>query len=454
MKTTLGSYKIYRQPKKRAPELPQFEWKWVVRFFVGAAKPLTRSNHPFPICERCLKEVGNPVETRPNCECLRGVKKWAESFLATHTALLQQGEMKRLEEMRTPKRWATPAEVLTMYRERGPADRVQRLNFLTSVYEQTTGKGIEHMQWEELTPDLKLDWAELRQEAGRRGWLGLGAGKNMPADGWAKLRDLKRQGRLPALDERTEAPWNTTISTYMTSVNSIFGDKSRTKILRGLNVPELTAFLKMRLSLPGPKGHKEIEDDVMKRIDRALPRLLEEDPRVWLFHQLCEETGMRPVSVRRLTKTDLQVLTRAEAAVWKAKMAKEWRVKESELCDFGGLISVAAAKHGNAVLTPISAEVVAIASEVMTPESLIGARTETESRELHAALNGFLRDCGVTGTHAAYLLRHRKGQLMRRFGGKQAVGATLGHKDEAMANRYSREDRVVPAVGLRRKRMA
>jgi hypothetical protein len=101
------------------------------------------------------------------------------------------------------------------------------------------------------------------------------------------------------------------------------------------------------------------------------------------------------------------------------------------------------------VLTPVSAAVVEVARAVMTPGSLIGARNETDGRLLHAGLNTWLRSCGVEGTHAAYLLRHRKGQLLRRFGGKAAVGAGLGHTSEAMAGRYSREDRVVPAVGLR-----
>jgi hypothetical protein len=170
---------------------------------------------------------------------------------------------------------------------------------------------------------------------------------------------------------------------------------------------------------------------------------------VWLFEQLCEETGMRPVSVRRLVPGDLRALSAAESAEWRAKMAAEWRVDEAELSDFGGLLRVAAAKHGAEVLTPVSAAVVEVARAVMTPGSLVGARNETDGRLLHAGLNAWLRSCGVEGTHAAYLLRHRKGQLLRRFGGKAAVGAGLGHTSEAMAGRYSREDRVVPAVGLR-----
>jgi len=448
MKTSLGSYSIYRQAQSGAGG----PWvrKWVVRFFVGGDKPLTRSKHPFLICKQCLAEEGNPVETRAGCkQCQEPVHRWAKKFLEAHTALLQRGEMDRLEELITPKRWTPVSEVLAVYRERGPDDRAQRLNFLATVFEQTMGRDISCLRWEDLTADLKLDWAELRQEAGRRGWLGLGAGKNMPDHGWALLRDMKRTGKLPALDDRTEAPWNTTIGTYMTSINSVFGEKSRTKVLRGLNVPPLAEFLGCRLSLPAPKGHKEIEAGVMGRIDAALPVLRSEDARVWLFQQLCEETGMRPVSVRRLVPGDLRVLSASESAEWRARMAVEWRVPESDLCEFGGLLRVAAAKHGAEILTPVSAEVVAVALEVQSAGSLIGARNETDGRALHARLNAWLRECGVTGTQAAYLLRHRKGQLLRRFGGKAAVGAGVGHTSEAMAGRYSREDRVVPAVGLR-----
>ena len=447
MKTSLGSYSIYRQAA--AGTAGPWVRKWVVRFFVGGGKPLTRSKHPYPVCDKCLAEAGNPVETRPNCGCQTSVRKWAERFLETHTAMLQRGEMDRLQELIAPKRWASVAEVLAVYRERGPDDRVQRLNFLATVFEQTTGRDIAAMRWEDLTADLKLDWAELRQEAGRRGWLGLGAGRNMPADGWAVLREMKRAGKLPALDDRTEAPWNTTVGTYMTSINSIFGEKSRTKILRGLLVPELKGFLECRLSLPGPKGHKEIPAEVMARMDAGLPVLRDEDARVWLFEQLCEETGMRPVSVRRLMPGDLRALTAAEAAEWRARMAAEWRVDEAELSEFGGLLRVAAAKHGAEILTPVSAAVVEVARAVMTSESLIGAKHETEGKQLHARLNAWLRGCGVEGTHAAYLLRHRKGQLLRRFGGKAAAAAGLGHTSEAMAGRYSREDRVIPAIGLR-----
>lgn len=451
MKAYLGSFTVRRQPRsatrQAVPGAARFEPNWAVRFYIQG-KEMLRSAKLYPVCDKCMACEGDPLVERKSCDCHRGAAKWAESWLITQTALLQAGEMKKLEELRTPKRWTPLKEVLEVYEKRGPADRKQRVNFLASIYEQATGRDKSQMVWEDLKRDLFLDWAELRQAAGRKGWLGAGAGKNMPEDGWQKLRALKAAGELPALDDTTVAPWNTTILTYLTSAKSIFGEKSRAKVLRGLEVPDLEEWRAITLELPCPKGHKAIEETVEERIEKGLAKLKEENRRVWLFFMLCDETGMRPVSVRRLTKASLTVLTAAEAADLRKKMAKEWRVDEKDLCDFGGLIKVQAAKHGNEVLTPVSADVVAVAQQVMTEGSLIGAKHVTESRELHTELNAWLRKRGVTGTHAAYLLRHRKGQMMRRFGGKAAVGATLGHKGEAMADRYSIENRVVPAVGI------
>lgn len=432
------------------PGAAKFEPNWAVRFYLQG-KEMLRSAELYRVCEKCAACEGDPLEVRSSCGCHRAAHKWAVAWLEGQTALLQAGEMKRLEEMRNPKRWTGLQEVLEVYGKRGPADRRQRLNFLASIYEQATGREMSQMVWDDLTRDLFLDWAELRQEAGRRGWLGAGAGKNMPVHGWQTLRALKAGGELPALDDRTTAAWNTTILTYLTSAKSIFGDKARSKVLRGLEVPPLEEWRAITLELPCPKGHKSIPESIQSRIEAALDRLKKANPRVWLFFMLCDETGMRPVSVRRLAKDSLTVLTKAEALTERKKMAKEWRVDEADLCDFGGLVRVQAAKHGNEVMTPVSAEVVALALEVMTAGSLIGARHVTEGRELHKELNTWLRECGVTGTHAAYMLRHRKGQMMRRFGGKAAVGAALGHKGEAMANRYSVEDRVVPAVGFGRR---
>lgn len=503
MKTYLGSFTLRRQPRsakrQAAPGADRFEPNWTVRFYLQG-KELLRSAKLYPVCDKCLACEGDPVKQRPNCACHRGAAKWAESWLVTQTALLQAGEMKRLEELRSPPKWTPVAEVLAVYRERGPDDRVQRLNYLDSVFEQTTGKDAVRMQWEDLDGDLLRDWAELRQEAGRRGWLGAGAGKNMPEDGWEKLRQLKKENRLPRLDTSTVAEWNTTIVNYLASVKSIFGESARGNELRGLNIPPLESFLAVKLKkvLPLPEGHKEIPEKVMKDIEDALPELLLNDPLTWTFFMICDESGLRPVSVRRLSHADLRMLSDEEAADVKRQMAKEWRVKEEELSDFGALLKVGAAKNGNPITTPLSAEVAQMALKMRAEQTVIDeahaalekvkrrivehqsrhgevdasvnfklvlARAEKALKRAESllgvnvekgykALNVWLRKRGLDGQQAAYLLRHRKGQAMRQFGGKTAVSAALGHKGEAMADRYSEERRVVPAVFPGRKQPA
>lgn len=497
MKTYLGSFTLRRQPRSAArqavPGASRFEPNWAVRFYLQG-KEMLRSAKLFPVCDKCLACEGDPLVERKSCECHKGAAKWAESFLVTQTVLLQQGEMKKLEELRSPPKWTPVAEVLAVYRERGPGDRVQRLNYLDSIYEQTTGKDAARLQWDELDGDLLRDWAELRQEAGRNGWLGAGAGKNMPEDGWEKLRALKRENKLPRLDTTTVAEWNTTIVNYLASVKSIFGESARGNELRGLNIPPLESFLavKMKKLLPVPEGHKEIPEKVMRAIEESLPQLLKDDPLVWTFFMICDESGLRPVSVCRLSREDLRVLSAEEAAAVKVQMAKEWRVKEEELCDFGALLTVGAAKNGNPITTPVSAEVAKLALQMGAEKAVIdeaAAELEKVKRRIaeHKArhgkadtsvnfklilsraekaleraqallgvdvdkgyqrLNAWLRKRGLDGQQAAYLLRHRKGQTMRQFGGKSAVSAALGHKSEAMADRYSEERRVVPAVGL------
>ena len=425
MKTSLGTYSIYRQPKVREAGLPQYEWKWVARFFVGTGKPLTRSKHPYPICDKCLAEVGNPVETRPNCGCQVAVRKWAGSFLETHTALLQRGEMDRLHELRTPKKWATVAEVLEVYLEKGPKDRRQRVNFLRTIYEQTTGKEMAQMAWEELNRDLVHNWVELRQEAGRRGWLGLGAGKNMPATGWRELRELQRARKL-RIDTKTTAEWNTTIFGHVVSAKSIFNGLSREHVLRGLNVPPLEEFLNVKLAklLPRPKGHREIDEALMQRIMAELPRLQQAQPQVWAFVMLCAWVSGRPGKVAALPGDALEVLA-----------------------DGTGLVTQPEAKGGNESRILVDAECVKAVLAVRTPENLFGARHATEALHIHTAANDWLTALGMTGTKKMSMFRHHKLNLLRNTLGDEMAAAAAGHTSTAMVrSTYTRNEKVVPLV--------
>jgi hypothetical protein len=425
MKTSLGSYSIYRQPKVRPEGMPQYEWKWVVRFFIGTGKPLTRSKHPYPICDRCLAEVGNPVESRQNCGCQKKVRDWAEFFLKTHTALLQRGEMDRLTELLTPKKWTPVSEVLAVYLERGPKDRRQRVNFLAAIYEQTTGKDISRMEWEELTRALVYDWIELRQEAGRRGWLGMGAGKNMPSEGWAVLRELQRARKLRRDTESVEA-WNTTIIGHVVSAKSIFNSMSRDDTLRGLNIPPLEDFLGVKLTkmLPVPKGHREIEEGLMGRIVEAMPRLKAESPRVWAFVLVCAWLSGRPGKVLELRGGALE-----------------------EKADGTGIITQPAAKGGNESFTMVDAECVQAVLAVRSVENLFGARHVTEAKEILKDANAWLKGLGMEGTKKMSMFRHHKLNLLRNTLGDEMAAAAAGHTTTAMVrSTYTRNEMVVPLV--------
>jgi len=424
MKTSLGSYSIYRQAQSGAGG----PWvrKWVVRFFVGGDKPLTRSKHPFLICKQCLAEEGNPVETRPNCkQCQEPVHRWAKKFLEAHTELLKRGEMDRLEELITPKKWTSVAEVLAVYRERGPKDRRQRVNFLASIYEQTTGKGLERMQWEDLTRDLVYDWIEIRQEAGRRGWLGLSAGKNMPANGWEELREMQRARKLRR-DTETVAPWNTTILGHVVSAKSIFNPMSREDTLRGLNLPPLEDFLSVKLTkmLPVPKGHREIDEDVLARIVAELPTLRAESPRVWAFVLVCAWLSGRPGKVLELAGDALKVQA-----------------------DGTGLITQPEAKGGNESFTLVDAECVGAVLAARTEASLFGVRNATDAKAILKAANVWLKGLGMEGTKLMSMFRHHKLQILRNQFGDEMAAAAAGHTSTAMVrSTYTRNEKVVPLV--------
>lgn len=459
MKTTLGSYHLIRQAKPenrwKVAGVREFDPNWVVRFCLpGEQKRVTA--RLYPICERCLAVEGNPAEVRSNCAvegCQRDVRRWADLELAVYAKALREGDLKKTQEWLRPKQYASIAEVLEVYLQRGPTDRRQRVNMLSAIYEQVTGREIERARWDELTQKLLMTWAEMRQEAGRRGWLGLGAGKNMPAGGWAVLRGMASERKLKAVDEVTEAAWNTTIGTYLVSARSIFGEKSRLKVLRDLMLPEMGDFMDpLPVDLPGPEGHQEIPARVMAEVERQLPALRDGDGQLYAFFRVCEETGVRPGTLRTLDAGALSVLSAEEMGFWRARMAADWHVDESELCEFGGLLDIPAKKHGNAARTPVSAEVAGLLVDLRAAGNLFGCKHVTAAKELHEKLNVWLRGCGVEGNHVAYLLRHRKAQVMRKRFGKSGVAVTLGHASEAMAERYSKEDRIVPAVFGERQR--
>ena len=431
MKTTIGSYHLIRQAKPesrwKVPGVREFDPHWVVRFCLpGEQKRVTAKL--YAVCERCLAVEGNPVEARPNCSadgCQRDVRRWADLELAKFAKMLREGGIKASEEWLRPKQWTPLPEVLGVYLQRGPKDRRQRVNFLAAIYTQTTGKPFERMGWEDLTRDLVYDWVEIRQEAGRRGWLGLGAGKNMPEGGWDELRELQRSKRLRR-DTKTVAAWNTTIVGHVVSAKSIFNAGSRDDVLRGLRIPPLEDFLSVKLTklLPMPKGHRVIDEEVMRRIVEEMPKLRVQNPRVWAFVLVCAWLAGRPGKVLELAGDALKVQQ-----------------------DGTGMITQPEAKGGNQAFTLVDAECVQAVLAVRTEASLFGARHATDAKVILDEANEWLTSLGMEGTKKMSMFRHHKLQILRNEYGDEMAAAAAGHTTTAMVrSTYTRNEKVVPLV--------
>lgn len=427
MKTLIGSFVIYRT--KKAASHPSFAAKpwnpnWTVRFNMPGETRKDKVARYYPVCPDCLACEGDPVKLRPNCACIEDVKKWAKSEQAVMTEALRRGDLKKKEEWLNPKRVARLADVLALYEIRGPDDRKQRLNYLKTIWAQATGRQFESMQWADLNRNLILDWAELRQEAGRRGWLGLGRGKNMPEGGWQKLRDIKAgriQGeRLPALDTRTAQPWNTTILSYLTSVKSIFGETARRNVLRELLLPDLTEFLEFTLDLPTPKGHKAMTRDQLQALLTGADKLRKSDPRLWVVNQLLMRLSCRPAEVE------------AARPSWLEKLKERTRIVITNRPEEGFMLKAGNDATERRIWLP--ADLAAAIHEVMTATSIFGARTKTEARDMVYYLHSqwMRKTASLDGTQTNYLLRHMGAAERMTSEGAGAAAALLGHSSEKL----------------------
>lgn len=406
-------------------------------------EPKDKTAKLYPVCEKCLAVDGDPVKERPNCgqksgDCQTGARRWAESELAVMTEAMRRGDMEKKEEWLRPKQVAKLPEVLAMFELRGPADKMQRLGSLRALWEQTTGRLLSEMDWADLTEDLVRDWAEMRQEAGRLGWLGVvrvGAakprsdsgprrGKNMPANGWAELRARRAAGSLPALDTRTAAAWNTTIRGYLTNVKSIFGLEARQNVLRGLVLPELKEFLAVSLDLPTPKGHKALTNAQAQALLTGADVLRVTNPRLWLVNQLLMRLGCRPVEVM------------AARLSWIERINGEVNIIITNREDEGFTIK-AGADGVERIIGPLPADLVAAIDELGTETSLIGAKHKTEARELvgYDHSQWVRKTAGLTGSQTNYLFRHWALAERMTSQGADAAAALAGHAGPAMVQK-------------------
>jgi integrase len=427
MRATAGSITFFRQPKPstrwKDPAVPEYDPSWLASISMPGQPRERRMRPELPICETCLAHVGNPAKDRPHCECVKAARKWAKEELATRTYLLQQGKIKELQEMRCTTH-ATPQKVMWTYEERGPKDAKARINALKWIYEQATGKPVKLMRWADLTEDLVLGWAELRQEAGRRGWLGLKDQRKMPDNGWQILRELKASGSLPALDRRTPMACNTSIHSYITQARTIFGQESRQHILRGLRIPELKGFMKVVVTVKKPVGHKKIAKDKWEAMIEAEPALKKENLRAWVVHELLLRLSCRPVEVLAARPGWLEKVETKGGVV-------RWRIMIINRPDESFTLKSGSGARERAIWLP-DALVEAI-HQIAQYDSLIGAKHITEAKEILAKHSKWMRKFVPKGSSQTnYLLRHSGAAERMTSGDSTQAMALLGHKTTQM----------------------
>lgn len=266
---------------------------------------------------------------------------------------------------------------------------------------------------------LLLGWVRMRQEHFRRGWTVRG---EAPQDAWQQLRADLKAGKLPGIDKDSVMECNTTIQTYLRCAKAVFANQR--EYLVGLKLPELKEFLAFSVDVDAPKGHREIEGNVLDALAADTARLAREEPKVHAFYLLATWTGARPITITHLAGDALRVLP-----------------------DGTGEIELPAAKGGRGVCVPVDAATAACLLAVRTPESLIGARTKTEAALIHRAHNEWLTKHGVTGTLKTYQLRHRRLQQYRDAGGLELAAAGGGHTTTAMVERrYTENAKTIPLV--------
>lgn len=433
-KAFAGSFSFYRQLKPQArwkkPDVPECDPSWVVIIYMPGV-PHDRRMRPFlPICEDCRACPENPVEKRPHCACIKAVERWGREELVTRTALLQQGKIKELQEMRSTTKYATPQQVLLAYEERGPDDAKARVNSLKWIFEQSTGQDCNMMRWSDLTDELVLGWAEMRQEAGRRGWLGAKGQRSMPENGWQNLREMRDARQLPALDTRTPMAANTSILSYLTQARTIFGEKSRQLILRGMRMPELKGFMTCAVPVVKPRGHKSIATDRWAAMIEAAEVLKQQDLHAWVVHELLLRLSCRPVEVLAARPSWLEEVENAGR--------KRWLIRIINRPDEGFTLKAGSSAVERAIW--LTDALVAAIQQVKNETSLIGAKHATDALKILGRHSKWMRAFVPKGSSQTnYLLRHSGAAERMTSGDSTKAAALLGHKSTAMTeNTYGK----------------
>jgi hypothetical protein len=319
---------------------------------------------------------------------------------------------------------------------KGRENFVKRLANLLAFAEQATGQAPGPLCVADVvTAENAMTWVRLRQEYNRRGWQ-----EGAPVDvknPWAVLRadlaaveadpmnkELAR--RMPPIDKRTAAAGNTTIKSYLNCIRSIFGPTGRTEYLRGLEVPPLTDFMEMKIKLPTPKGHRQIETDDYAAMYAAAEQLKASDLQLWVTLMMMWRFGSRPIEVWKARPNWIEMINGEPVFVLSNREEEGFSLK--------------AAERNIERRIRVPADLWEAIQQVQTTEAIIGGTSPTATKNLVE------RDCSQWvrqflpkadyGSHSNYMLRHYIGRLVSRRHGSLMASLYLGHSTEAtLANR-------------------
>lgn len=418
---------MFRQMKPRGrwknPGVPECDPNWVVRFRFGDGTVLTRAAKEgparFPVCDKCraVPAGENPVEVRSSCDCQRRARRWAESFLATQGELFQRREFERLEAMRRAPVVTPLAEVVARYVSGGPKTARKAVGCLRRVLEQGAGLSLEDADWSDLTEAVGIDWALVRQEAGRRGWLGYESEARVEAEGWAELRaDLRR--KRWALDFVNPEPWNTSIASTLAMVRAMFCDHARRYVYTGMTLPEGIGLRDCRVPVPAPDTTFSLSREVYGRMWDGLPLLKETRPEVWGLIWLHWHTGIRPAEARTAMAEDVVRDPATGRLLLRVRSAKRNRVNRADKVRVWAL----------------PADLVEVMESLCTGGHILGLDTQWD--RAYRAANAWLRACGVGQAHTLYHLRKLVGTMAARRGGLEAAAQSLGNTRAAAEGHY------------------
>lgn len=400
-----------------------------------------------PICDKCLAESKNPVQTRSDCRamnCQGDVRKWAEIRLGE---LAGDWKADRL----TPRKTATAArlmvsEVLTLYRDKGPEDKEENARLMEQFVTRTTGRPVESIAVDELVPRWWRDWGRMCQEYGRKGWTEKG---KAPKDAWEQLR--KALPTLPVLDYDTPATWNTTLKSNMAKIKSIVGAESRSRYLVDLegrwDIAKLEEWRKTQLSVMTPDTTFQIAPEVYTKMHDEHPNTKGEDLQLWLALAIMWETGLRPGELVKATTdwlevgTDKQVYLVVKNRDGSFKM-KSRRSRQQRVWPLSAEVVEAIEK-----LAVPGGSILGLSGELDADEAGSGRRDRRASRKPEDRLriaqenllrrtSSWLRECGVTGTHTNYNFRKVVGTVKGAKEGAGAMAVALGHSNEKTGQRY------------------